>query len=140
MTLFLISSILLDLDQLQTFTIFLIELLEVLISLRHLELCHLIYPRMWCDMLVFFTNSNLMEFRLFGIILSILNNRLIQLVLDGNSLQEFLVNATVPQCSNYGPTLFLLYINDLLDDVMCDSAIYADDTTHYSKCGQASDL
>ena len=33
-----------------------------------------------------------------------------------------------------------LYINDLPDDVICDIAIYADDTTFYSKCDQASDL
>ena len=39
-----------------------------------------------------------------------------------------------------GPTLFLLYINDLPDDVICNIAIYADDTTLYSKCDQASDL
>ena len=30
------------------------------------------------------------------------------------------------------PTLFLLYINDLPDDVICEIAIYADDTTLYS--------
>ena len=39
-----------------------------------------------------------------------------------------------------GPTLFLLDINDLPDDVICNIAIYADDTTLYSKCNQASDL
>ena len=33
-----------------------------------------------------------------------------------------------------------LYINNLRDDVFCDNAIYADDTTLYSKCDQASDL
>ena len=33
-----------------------------------------------------------------------------------------------------GPTLFLLYINNLPDEVICDSLIYADDTTVYSKC------
>ena len=38
------------------------------------------------------------------------------------------------------PTLFLLYINDLPDDAICDIAIYADDTTLYYKCDQASDL
>ena len=37
-------------------------------------------------------------------------------------------------------TLFLLYLNDLPDDVICNIAIYADDTTLYSKCDQASDL
>ena len=35
---------------------------------------------------------------------------------------------------------FLLYINDLLDDDVCDIAVYADDTTLYSKWDQASDL
>ena len=38
------------------------------------------------------------------------------------------------------PTLFLLYINDLPNGVICNIAIYADDTTLYSKCDQASDF
>ena len=50
------------------------------------------------------------------------------------------VNAGVPQGSILGLTLFVKYTNDLPDDVMYDIAIYADDTTLYSKCDQASDL
>ena len=38
------------------------------------------------------------------------------------------------------PTLFLTYIIDLPDDVICYIAIYADDSTLYSKSDQASDL
>ena len=61
------------------------------------------------------------------------------MVLDGKSLQEFSVNAGVLQGSILAPTFFLLYINDLPDNI-CDITIYADDTTLYNKCDQASDL
>ena len=44
------------------------------------------------------------------------------------------VNAGVPEGSILGPTLFLLYIDHLPDDVSCNIGIYADDTTHYFKC------
>ena len=62
------------------------------------------------------------------------------MVLDGKSSQEYPVSAGVTQESIPGPTLFLLYINDLPDGVICGIGIYADDTTLYSGCDQASDL
>ena len=78
--------------------------------------------------------------QIFGLISSCLSNRRLRVALDGKSSQEYQVNAGVPQGSILGPTLFLLYINDLPDDVICNIAIYADDTTLYSKCDQAFDL
>ena len=74
-----------------------------------------------------------------GLISSFLSNKRIPVVLDGKSSQEYPVNARV-QGSILGPTRFLLYINDLPGDVICNIAIYADDTTLYSKCDQAFDL
>ena len=62
------------------------------------------------------------------------------MVLDGKSSKEYPVNAGVPQGSILRPTLFPLYINDLPDDVICNIAIYTDDSILYSKCDQASDL
>ena len=62
------------------------------------------------------------------------------MVLDGKSSQEYPVNAGSPQGYILDPTLFLQYINDLPDDVICNIAIYADDTILYSKCAQTSDM
>ena len=87
-------------------------------------------------MLVFFTNFRSDTWPYFPFF----SNRRLRVVLNGESSQEYPVNAGVPQGSILGPTLFLLYINDLPDDVICNIAIYADDTTLYSKCDQESDL
>ena len=62
------------------------------------------------------------------------------MVLDGKYSQEYLVNTRVPQGSILDPTLFLLYTDDLPNDVIYNVAIYADNTTLYSKYNQASDL
>ena len=60
------------------------------------------------------------------------------MVLDGKSSQEYPVIAGVLQGLILGPTLFLLYINDLPDDAICDIAIYVDDTSLYFNSDQAS--
>ena len=98
------------------------------------------FDRVWHDGLLHKLKSYGISGHIFGLISSFLSNRRLQVVLDGKSSQEYPVNAGVPQGSILGPTLFLLYINDLPDDVISNIAIYADDTTFYSKCDQASDL
>ena len=66
--------------------------------------------------------------QIFGLISYFLSNRWLSMVLDGISSQEYPINAGVPQGSVLRPTLFLLYINGLPDDVSYNTAIYADDT------------
>ena len=74
-----------------------------------------------------------MEFQvILGLISSFLSNRWLQVVLDGNSSQEYPVNAGVPEGSILGLALFLLYINDLPDDVICNITICADECILYS--------
>ena len=131
------------LDQLLIFSqLYLIELLGLLTGLGLLELWHLIYPRLLTGfgMLVFFTDSSLMKFQVRYLdYFYFLSNGQLQVTLDGKSSQEYSVNAGVPQGSILGSTLFVLYTNDL-PDVICNIAICADDTTHYTKCDQVSAL
>ena len=98
------------------------------------------FDRVWHAGLLHKLKSYEISGQIFSLISSFLSNRRLRVVLDGKSSQEYPVNAGVPQGSILGPTLFLLYINDLPDDVICDITIYADDTTLYSRCDQASDL
>ena len=61
-----------------------------------------------------------------------LNNRWLQVVLDGKSSQEYPGNAGVPQGSILDSTFFLICINGIPGDDICNIGIYADDTILYS--------
>ena len=74
------------------------------------------------------------------IINSFLSDRKIRVVLDGETSNSYSINAGVPQGSVLGPTLFLIFINDLPDDILSKLAIYADDTTVYSCLGRTNDV
>ena len=132
-------------DQLKIFLqLYLIELLGILIGLGATRAVALDiskdFDRVWHAGLSQKLISYGISGQIFGLISSFLSNRWLPVVPDGKFSQEYPVNDGVPQGSILGPTLFLLYINDLPDDVTCDTAIYADDTTLYSKCDQASGL
>ena len=66
---------------------------------------------------------------IFLFISSFFFNRRLRLVLDFKYSQRYAVNFGVPLGSILGSTLFLLYINDLPDDVICNIAIYGDDNS-----------
>ena len=83
-------------------------------------------------MLLFFTKLSLKEFQV--------SNTRLSVVLNGKSSQEYTGNAGVLQGFILDHTYFLLYINDVSDDVIHNIAICGDDTNLYSKCNQASDL
>ena len=98
------------------------------------------FDRVWHAGLLHKLKSYGISGQIFGLISSFLSNRPLRVALDGKSSQEYRVNAGVLQGCILGSTLFLLYINDLPDDIICDIAGYADDTTLCSNCVQASDM
>ena len=98
------------------------------------------FNRVWHAGLLHKLKSYRISDQIFGFISSYFSNRQLRVVLGEKFSQEYPVNAGVPQGLVLGPKLFLLYINDLRDDVISNICIYADNTTLYSKCDQASDL
>ena len=62
------------------------------------------------------------------------------MVQGGKSSQEYPVNAEIPQDSTVCSTLFLIYINELLDDATDNIAIHTDSIILYSKSDQTFDL
>jgi hypothetical protein len=63
---------------------------------------------------------------------SFLHHRSLSVRLDGHSSKLHKINAGVPQGSVLAPTLFLVYINDLLSSTYSDIHSYADDSTLHS--------
>ena len=60
-----------------------------------------------------------------------LNDRKQRVVLPGASSSWTSVKAGVPQGSILGPLLFLLYINDIVEDINSSIRLFADDTSLY---------
>ena len=92
-------------------------------------------------MLVLYISLKLMEFLapFLAIIKYFLSGRIIRVVLDGQTSVDYPINSGVPQGSILGPILFLIFINDLPDNILSQLAIYADDTTIYSCFGKTND-
>ena len=60
---------------------------------------------------------------------SYLRNRKQRVVIEGQCSDRRTINSGVPQGSVLGPLLFLIYINDITDNLASLPLIYADDTT-----------
>ena len=76
---------------------------------------------------------------MFDIVSSFLTDRKIKVVIDGQTSSCYPINAGIPQGFVLGLTLFLLFINDLLDNILYELAIYADDSTLYSCLGKTAE-
>ncbi|MPC40469.1 RNA-directed DNA polymerase from mobile element jockey [Portunus trituberculatus] len=87
------------------------------------------FDRVWHKSLIFILLSYSFYPSLCKFISSFLSDRSIVAVVDGHCSSSKSVNSVVPQGSVLSPTLFLLFINDLLNQSSCPLHSYADDTT-----------
>jgi hypothetical protein len=61
-----------------------------------------------------------------------LTNRKQRVVINGKESSWKTVNAGVPQGSIFVPLLFLIFINDIIDEVNCPIKLFTDDTSIYA--------
>jgi len=73
-------------------------------------------------------------------ITSFLSNRKQRVVIKGEGSVWRDVISGVPQGSVLGPILFLIYINDIVDDLKCNAYLFADDMKIYNKVNSINDL
>ena len=66
------------------------------------------------------------------LISNFLTNRQRRAVLNGKCSRWATVSAGVPRGSVLGPLFFMVYINDIGDNVRCDIKLLADDTSIFS--------
>ena len=90
------------------------------------------FDKVWHESLIFKLKQNGISGKLLNLIKDFLKKRKQRVVLNGQFSSWDDVNAGVPQGSILGPLLFLMYINDLTNDLSSSAKLFADDTLLFS--------
>ena len=91
------------------------------------------FDRVWHDGLLFKLEKNGVSGNLFQLIKSFLSGRFQRVLLNGQTSDWETIQAGVPQGSILGPLFFLIYINDLTDNLNSNVKLFADDTSLLSE-------
>ena len=89
------------------------------------------FDRVWHNGLLFKLQTAGITGNLLSWFTDYLNDRQQRAVLPGGSSSWTPINAGVPQGSILGPLLFLLYINDIVENINSSIRLFADDTSLY---------
>ena len=90
------------------------------------------FDKVWHKGLIFKLKQNGISDKILNIITDFLSFRKQRVVLNGQASPWVSIEAGVPQGSILGPLLFLIYINDLSDDLSTTAKLFADDTSLFS--------
>ena len=91
-----------------------------------------VFDKVWQEGLIFKLKSVGVSDSLLSLIESFLSNRVQRVLLNGQTSEWLSVKAGLPQGSILGPLFFLIYINDLSDDIVSTVKLFADDTSLFS--------
>ena len=90
------------------------------------------FDEVWHEGLVFKLKQNGISGNLLNIFEDFLRNMKQRVVLNGQTPNWKNIHAVVPQGSVLGPLLFLIYINDLVENLSSIPKLFADDTSLFS--------
>ena len=90
------------------------------------------FDKVWHDGVIFKLRRNGINGSLLTFFQNYLSNRYQRVVLNGQESKWMGLEAGVPQGSVLGPLLFLVYINDLTDNILSDMRLFADDSSLFT--------
>ena len=88
--------------------------------------------KVWHKGLIYKLKQNGISGKLLNLIIDFLSNRKQRVVLNGKYSSWTNVETGIPQGSILGPLFFLIYINDLSDNLITNPKLFADDTSLFS--------
>ena len=101
------------------------------------------FDRVWFNGLLFKLRTVGIGGNLIKFFQNYLTDRYQSVVLDGQTSSPGRITAGVPQGSVLGPLLFLIYINDLPNNISSNIKLFADDTTLFvevTDCNESADI
>ena len=98
------------------------------------------FERVWHKGLIFKLKQFGIEGELLEWISDYLSGRKQKVVIRNSSSSLRRVNAGVPQGSVLGPLLFLVYINDISESLLCLTRLFADDSSLFYSAANIKDI